>query len=607
MERALTIRDEFLLDKAAFRPENPHMHKLAVGVLAFLPLLMPVSAQEGVTGLAGVWKGEIATPERAVEIVLHFVADGQGGWRGSVDTPAQLSFGLPWDTVEWDGKRLVVHSQVADATLEATLAESGTELVGLWTQRGNEIPVHCERQPFPPALPTELARQIAGTWEGVLSVGPVELRLVLVVKRSSGEFLEGHMVSPDQSPAEYAIGRVDFAGERSVLVHVGAVGTTFAVTLSADGASLEGKFKQAGREFDIVLARVAEVSKLSRPQEPRGPFPYEIEEVLYENPAAGVTLAGTLTLPEGQGPFPAAILITGSGGQDRNEEIFEHKPFWVIADHLTRAGIAVLRVDDRGMGGSSKGEASGGATSFDFAGDVGAGMDFLQRHERIAPDKIGLIGHSEGGVIAPLVARERNDVAFAVLLAGTGVRGDKLLVMQNAAIMRASDIDEETISAACSAQERLFAIVLDSALSPQELETRLTRVIQVEEEFQKASAEDQAQGLKTALAQLTNPWMVTFIRHDPAAVLRKVRCPVLALNGELDLQVPFKANLDGIAMALEAAENPDFTTRAFPGLNHLYQHCETGLIAEYGKIEETFSVEVLEVMRAWIGERVISR
>ena len=326
-----------------------------------------------------------------------------------------------------------------------------------------------------------------------------------------------------------------------------------------------------------------------------------------ENIAAGVTLAGTLTLPKGEGPFPAAILITGSGGQNRNEEIFQHKPFWVIADHLTRGGIAVLRVDDRGVGGSTAGDNPGQATSFDFAGDVGAGMDFLRAHARIAPDKIGLIGHSEGGIIAPLVARERDDVAFAVLLAGTGVRGDKLLLMQHAAIMRASDIDEETISAACAAQERLFATVLDSALSPQELETRLTRAIQEEEEFQKASAEDQAQGLKTALAQLTNPWMVTFIRHDPAAVLRKVRCPVLALNGELDLQVPFKANLDAIARALKAAQNPDFSTRAFPGLNHLYQHCETGLITEYGKIEETFSVEVLEVMRAWIGERVIAR
>lgn len=583
------------------------MRNFALRSLAAMALLLPVCAQDGANGLAGVWKGEIASPDRSIEILLHFEPDGKGSWRGSVDTPSQHSFGLPWDTVEWDGKRLVVHSQLAGATLEATLDASGSELTGLWKQRGAEIPVHCGRQPSPPVLTTELASQLLGIWEGLLSVGAVELRLVLVVERDPGGFMAGHMVSPDQTPAEYAIGRVDYVGERSVLLHLGAIGITFAVSLSADGAFLQGKYRQAGREFDITLARVAEVSKPSRPQEPRGPFPYEIEEVLYENIAAGVTLAGTLTLPKGEGPFPAAILITGSGGQNRNEEIFQHKPFWVIADHLTRGGIAVLRVDDRGVGGSTAGDNPGQATSFDFAGDVGAGMDFLRAHARIAPDKIGLIGHSEGGIIAPLVARERDDVAFAVLLAGTGVRGDKLLLMQNAAIMRASDIDEETISAACAAQERLFATVLDSALSPQELETRLTRAIQEEEEFQKASAEDQAQGLKTALAQLTNPWMVTFIRHDPAAVLRKVRCPVLALNGELDLQVPFKANLDAIARALKAAQNPDFSTRAFPGLNHLYQHCETGLITEYGKIEETFSVEVLEVMRAWIGERVIAR
>ncbi len=316
-------------------------------------------------------------------------------------------------------------------------------------------------------------------------------------------------------------------------------------------------------------------------------------------------MAGTLTLPKGEGPFPAAILITGSGGQDRNEEIFEHKPFWVIADHLTRAGIAVLRVDDRGIGGSSRGEASVAATSFDFAGDVGAGMDFLQRHARIAPDKIGLIGHSEGGIIAPIVATQRDDVAFAVLLAGTGVRGDYLLVMQNEAIMRASGIDEGTTSAALESQKNLFAIVSDATLSSQEMEQALTQAIQKDEEFMAASAEEQEQGLKVALAQLANPWMVAFIRHDPATVLRKVSCPVLALNGELDLQVPSKANLDAIAKALKVAENADYTTRAFPGLNHLFQHCETGLITEYGEIEETFSVEVLEVMSAWIRLRVL--
>ena len=581
------------------------MHKLPMRILATLTLLMPLSAQDGAPSLGGVWKGEIATPERSLEIVLHFVADGQGGWRGSVDTPAQLSFGLLWDTVEWDGQRLIVQSKVAGASLKADLAESGSELTGSWTQRGTETPVRCERQPPLPALPAELAKQLIDSWEGVLAVGAVELGLVLVVEQGSGAFLTGHMVSPDQSPAKYPIGRVDYAGERSVLIHVGSIGTTFAVSPSVDGSTLEGEFRQGGQVFEIALESVAEPTKRPRPQEPKGPFPYEIEEVEYENPTGGVTLAGTLTLPKGEGPFPAAILITGSGGQDRNEEIFEHKPFWVIADHLTRAGIAVLRVDDRGIGGSSRGEASVAATSFDFAGDVGAGMDFLQRHARIAPDKIGLIGHSEGGIIAPIVATQRDDVAFAVLLAGTGVRGDYLLVMQNEAIMRASGIDEGTTSAALESQKNLFAIVSDATLSSQEMEQALTQAIQKDEEFMAASAEEQEQGLKVALAQLANPWMVAFIRHDPATVLRKVNCPVLALNGELDLQVPSKANLDAIAKALKVAENADYTTRAFPGLNHLFQHCETGLITEYGEIEETFSVEVLEVMSAWIRLRVL--
>ncbi|MDP6384971.1 MAG: alpha/beta fold hydrolase [Planctomycetota bacterium] len=579
------------------------MQKLSLQFLVPLFLLIPVSAQDAEPGLAGVWKGEIAAPGRSLEIVLHFHADEQGAWRGSVDTPAQFSFGLLWDEVDWDGKTLKVRSDLAGASIEATLSDS--KLEGVWKQRGAEIPMHCERQPTPPAMPDTLARQLLGTWEGVLAVGAVELRLVVGLKAGPGGALTGYMVSPDQSPAEIPMGRVDYGGERLVLLHLATISTTFKVALDDDASSLVGSFTQGGQSFDIALERVSQPTQRKRPQEPQPPFPYLSEEVVYKNAAAGVTLAGTLTLPEGAGPFPAAILITGSGGQDRNEEVFGHKPFWVIADHLTRGGIAVLRVDDRGMGGSSLGNNPGGATSFDFAGDVGAGMDFLQQHKRIAPDKIGLIGHSEGGVIAPIVARDRDDVAFIVLLAGTGVRGDELLVMQNAAIMRASGSDEEAISAACATQRRLFSIVLDSGLSPEGLKERLTVAIQSAEEFKQASAEEQAQGLKTALAQLTNAWMVAFIRHDPAVVLRKVRCSVLALNGELDLQVPFKANLDSIAAALQVAENPDVTTRAFPGLNHLFQHCETGLITEYGEIEETFAIEVLDALLVWIRTRTL--
>jgi pimeloyl-ACP methyl ester carboxylesterase len=357
--------------------------------------------------------------------------------------------------------------------------------------------------------------------------------------------------------------------------------------------------------FDISMKKVEAPTEVRRPQEPKPPFPYRIEDVTYRNEPGGVTLAGTLTLPKGDGPFPAALLITGSGGQNRDEELFQHKPFWVIADHLTRRGIAVLRVDDRGVGGSSAGPEPGKVTTFDFAGDVEAGIAFLRSRDDIARDKIGLIGHSEGGVIAPIVAARNPGVAYIVLLAGTGVRGAELLVMQGEALMQASGTDEAKIAADMETQRAIFDIVLDESLDPNEARARIRPLIKASPEYLEAPEDERETGMKAALDQLETPWVRTFVRYDPAPTLARVRCPVLAINGERDLQVPCRANLDAIAGALEKGGNPDFTIKAFPGLNHLFQHCETGQVSEYGQIEETFSVEVLDTIADWIAVRFL--
>ncbi len=566
-------------------------------------LAAPLPAQDQATPV-GAWAGEIQSPERSLAIGLQFSADGAGGLMGTVDTPSQYSFGLAWDEVRWDGGELVASNQLADATLRVTLSEAGDTLRGTWDQRGTSTPVECQRQSAPPAVPASLVTGLTGRWEGDLEVGAIKLRIVFFLEPGPVGFLGGYMQSPDQTREKFPVGRVDFAGERQVLVRVGSLSTTFEASLSDTGTVLSGKFKQGPQSFELQLKKVKQATVLKRPQEPKPPFAYDIEEVLYDNKSANLKLAGTLTLPKGPGPFPAAILITGSGPQDRNEEIFEHKPFWVIADHLTQAGIAVLRVDDRGVGGSTTGDDPEAATSFDFATDVSAGMDFLQTHPRIDKEKIGLIGHSEGGTIAPIVTTLRKDVAFAVLLAGVGVRGDKLLVSQNEAIMRASGIDAATIEKTCSVQARLFALAGDASLSSEELKAALTDAIQADEDFRNATPEEQKAGLAQGLAQLMNPWLMTFIRYDPRDVLMAMTCPVLAVNGELDLQVPFEENLAAIGAALKAGQHPDYTIRSFPRLNHLFQHCDKGLVTEYGEIEETFSVEVLDVMTEWIKARM---
>ena len=382
-------------------------------------------------------------------------------------------------------------------------------------------------------------------------------------------------------------------------MHQNSVGATFEAALDESGV-LAGTFSQAGLKLSLKLDPVEVPTVVNRPQTRRPPFPYRQEEVSYENALDGVTLAGTLTLPEGPGPFPAALLITGSGAQDRDESVFGHRPFLVIADHLTRAGVAVLRVDDRGVGGSTGGSER--ATSADFAGDVRAGVAFLRTRARIAPNRIGLIGNSEGGIIAPMVASEDETVAFVVLLAGPGLVGEEILYLQSGLIARASGATPQIIAANRRTQEQLFAIVKDDSLTPTEARKGMTEVLEADESL-PAGAEGEG-FVSYQLAVLESPWMRFFIEHDPAPVLKRVRCPVLALNGTLDLQVPWKENLEAIREALETAGNQDVTVMELPGLNHLFQHAETGLVTEYGQIEETFATEVLDLMTTWILERV---
>lgn len=574
------------------------MRYVALFVLAATLLASPVAGQES---LSGVWQGEIVTPGGPLGLVAWFEPDGEGGWIGTADTPSQSAYGIPWSAVAFDGTNLVAELALTGAVFEARLTDGGATLDGVWKQRGAEMPLVCARQPAPVMVPDALAGQLIGTWEGVLEVGVIKLRLLLALDRSPAGTVRGHMVSVDQSPAEIAVGRVDFVEDRNVRIRVGAVATTFDVVVAEDGESFSGSFQQAGQSFDIAMDKVDAPTEIRRPQEPVPPFPYRSEEVTYRNEAADVTLAGTLTLPDGEGPFTAALLITGSGSQNRDEEIFQHKPFAVIADHLTRRGIAVLRVDDRGVGGSSTGATPGAATSFDFAGDVEAGVAFLRSRPEVAAARIGLIGHSEGGMIAPIVAARNDGVAFIVLLAGPGIPGAELLEMQGVLIMRAAGEDEETIASSARSRRALFDVVLDDGLDAGVAEARMRELIESDPEFIAASEEERAASMETALAQLTAPWLRTFIRYDPAPTLRQVDCPVLAVNGELDLQVPCRVNLDAIAAALE--HNPDATVKAFPDLNHLFQACETGLMEEYGEIEETMSVEVLDTIAAWIDER----
>jgi pimeloyl-ACP methyl ester carboxylesterase len=350
----------------------------------------------------------------------------------------------------------------------------------------------------------------------------------------------------------------------------------------------------------------------SRPQEPKPPFPYDEEEVVYNNEKDRVQLAGTLTLPRTKGPFPAVLLITGSGPQDRNESVMGHKPFLVLADHLTRLGIAVLRVDDRGTGKSTGKFIE--ATSEDFAADALAGVEYLKSRKEIAPRRIGLIGHSEGGLIAPMLAVRSTDIAFIVMMAGPGLTGEEIITRQTRLISQAGGVSDELIAQNRDVQQRIFAIVKqekDSVVAEKRIREEIKTFRELAGKIQAGSTEEQqkavnliAVAIESQAKLVVTPWFRFFLTYDPRTALTKVRCPVLAINGEKDLQVPAEENLAAIRQALEAGGNKDYEAINLPNLNHLFQTCRTGAISEYMQIEETISPSALETISKWILKHV---
>ncbi|MEP1080305.1 alpha/beta hydrolase [Leptolyngbya sp. PL-A3] len=335
----------------------------------------------------------------------------------------------------------------------------------------------------------------------------------------------------------------------------------------------------------------------TRPQNPKPPFPYQSIEVSYKNSKAqSVRLSGTLVIPAGQPPFPTVLFITGSGLQDRDETVFNHRPFAVIADYLARRGIASLRVDDRSIGQSTGNVEN--ATTVDFATDVEAGVAFLKTRAEVASNRIGLIGHSEGGVIAPMVAaKPENGIAFIILLAGTGVAGDRILLEQQMAVAKANGATFQTIET----QRKLMETILPIIKTSNETRDVLTdRLVTVAKEIDPETSENKIRG---NMQRLTSAWMRFFIRYDPAPALARVRCPVLALNGAKDVQITPQLNLTVIEQTLKQAGNQDFKTVELPGLNHLFQTARTGSPSEYEEIEETFSPTALKLIADWIEQK----
>jgi fermentation-respiration switch protein FrsA (DUF1100 family) len=443
------------------------------------------------------------------------------------------------------------------------------------------------------------AQDITGQWNGVLKVQGTQLRLVLnITKTDNG--VSSTMDSPDQGAKGIPTTTTGF--ENSILkITIASAKIEYEGTLGQDNV-IVGTFKQGGQSFPMNLSKEKiEKEKLIRPQEPIKPYPYYAEDITFENKKAGINLAGTLTLPNKDGVFPVVILISGSGPQNRDEELLGHKPFLVLSDYLTKNGIAVLRYDDRGTA-LSKGDFKS-ATSVDFATDVESAIEYLKSRKEINKKKIGLIGHSEGGLIAPMVASKSKDVAFIVLLAGTGIQGDQLLLLQQRLIGKVSGVSDEDLQKTELTNRKAFDIV-NKSTSLEQLKTYLTTYIK--QEMKDNPSAEKPQGMtdddfvKMQVNQIANPWMLYFIKYNPTPALTKVKCPVLAINGEKDLQVPPKENLNAIKKALAKGGNKKVTIKEVPNLNHLFQECKTGSPDEYATIEQTFSPTALTEILMWL-------
>ncbi|HEY6829080.1 MAG TPA: CocE/NonD family hydrolase [Gemmatimonadaceae bacterium] len=439
-----------------------------------------------------------------------------------------------------------------------------------------------------------------GTWHGTLAAG-AGVRLALTIRQDSTGALNGLMRNVDQ-PDVQAIAAIGVSGD-TLRFAIAGEHITFVGVANAAGDSIRGIFSQ-GATLPLTLARAPSSSLAAavstRPQTPQPPFPYRSEDVSIPS-VNGVRLAGTVILPRGAGPFPAVVFITGSGAQDRDETILGHHPFLVIADFLARHGIASLRYDDRGYARSTGNFDA--ATSADFADDAEAAVRFLQGVSGIARDRVGIIGHSEGGLIGPLVATRTRDVAFVVMLAGPGLPGDSLTPLQLRRIAAASGEAPAQTEARAAVNSKLVHAVADakdSADALVKLAAIRERMLASLPEAQRSSA---AARFDQSIPALIRPWMRFFLRYDPRPVLEKVRVPVLALGGSLDTQVPARENLAAIDTALRKGGNRDYRVVELPKLNHLFQTAITGASSEYATIDETFSPQVLDLVSSWINER----
>ncbi len=451
----------------------------------------------------------------------------------------------------------------------------------------------------PPTLMAEHA--VDGEWNGAIKIMGTEMGITARFE-GDGDALSATLDIPQQGAKGVPLQNVSYQHPDIQFEIPGAAVAKFVGQV--DGDSMSGEFLQSGMKGSVELSRRGADESVEAAEEVAEPLPYDEEEVVFVN--GDVSLAGTLTLPRSIGPFPAVVMITGSGPQNRDEELVGFKPFRVIADYLTREGIAVLRYDDRGVGGSTG--STNDSTSMDFATDVVAAVLFLKQRADIDGSRIGAIGHSEGGIVAPIAAQS-GELAFVVLLAGTSVTGEEILYLQGRLIAEANGATPEEIETQRAGQEQMMKAIRSGegweAIEVNMAEQIRAGVADMTEE-QRAAIPDVDEFVKAqvsaGIAATNTPWFKAFIDYDPVPALEVLTVPALAIFGELDLQVPAQANADGMEKAFKKSGHEQYRIVTLDGANHLFQAATTGSPTEYATLKKELVPEFLPLITAWIKE-----
>jgi pimeloyl-ACP methyl ester carboxylesterase len=452
------------------------------------------------------------------------------------------------------------------------------------------------------SIQAQIDERIDGIWLGTLKVPGAKLRIALTISKSETGKYAATMNSVDQGSGEIPMDEVKYENHH-LIVKGTKIGVMFEGKIDFNTKTFSSEFKQGPSKFPVIFHKVDKLPSLSRsrPQDPKKPYSYNEEQVEYKNEDAAIKIAGTLTYPKSGGPFPAVILLTGSGPQNRDEEVFGHKLFLVLADYLTRQGIAVLRADDRGVGGTTG--SFKGSTTGDFADDALAGIQYLRSRKKINPNQIGLVGHSEGGMMAPIAASKSRDVSFIVLIAGPGIRFSDVVLFQKELKWKKAGMSKEDLILHRTWHNNVADIVIKD-INDDAVRDEIRALYSNLSEEKKSRLKKTPESLEGEINSQLDPWRRYASKYNAESILSKVQCPVLAINGSKDMQVIAGKNLNAIKKALKAGGNKNYMIKELQDLNHLLQTADTGEESEYTKIDETMSPAAMKIIADWIKEQI---